>query len=1248
MFIANASRTCGFQVGAAALPPPGSHRGVARQSDRCVAGRWGRGGTDGGGTVGVLFRLCLALADVTRLLLDDDAVDAGDAHEGKAGDMGGGKSAGGAVEGAEGRKEGGQWHAEEGGQWHAEEGGQWHAEEGGQWHAEEGGQWHAEEGEAREGGGASSKEGEDGKRGEQAPWVGGGTAWQAAAIRTASVAGGNDGDALGPASGDTASNACADSFSPSTAPTTAAAPTAADPDSAVGATSGTALAIAADADAAHGSNQATVAAMERPAAAVEAMAAGGAADDWLHVLHDDAHWDLLPAFSLTPLALPPLHLPACPTMHAPPPHPSAHNIMVAGQRGRAGEGAVGAADLSQIGSSGDLLAATTAAAPVLPASPARGGTVCCSPEGGACGSGVWHALGARLGSGLPSDGSGSAGAGGMGGGTGGRSAAAGGSGSGSGSGSGRGGCDADGVAHGSVAVEAMSEWERAGAARGGAGGRDEMGEGVAGREQVVGESEVEGPLAAALVTCVHCSSLLQVDMPAAIPTAAICTLFCGHCSALLALPSTALPTITSTPTRCSRSSRPLIPPHSAGVHVAAAAAGGGASGHRGALSSDAPPGALAPLAAGRAVHACAEALAEPVDCLDRTWRDGSPAAGDSAGLAGTPRRVLPAVLLGALASVGCGMRCQLAVAEEMGQQEGMGHEPLPPRMHLPAAPRCAARLHPSLPLTAAHLTLAADSPEAAPTSDGGVGGAGSAADSKRTQRALRKRKRAATPIGTPSPPATLARASFSCTFQQLVFTLPRCMPRHVYPFIGTCTHSSARVPIHRHVYPFIGTCTHSSARVPIHRHVYPFIGTCTIHRMACAGSKAVAREGSEEVGDGSGEEESCRGGEQRGGRASSKAAGREGVAPVKRHRKASTYNLFIRWVLCCSSVPSTTLHLSLLCILSTCLKPLLLLPVSACPSRASLAAYPLARLALRRDEMMRLRAANPHMDHREAFKEAARRWGSAAENVRGSHALAAAARARALLLYPMHAPPMHAPPMHAPHTPHMPSAAAAATAAPLPGATAAPLPGATAAPLPGARVGAAVVGGGMGQQCVREGGQGGCEGGEAHAGSAGAGREGRWVVRAEEGAGGAGVGELAAAAERVVAGWWGPGCGVDRGTGSDGWEGGRCVDGLGSVPLEMGRGRGRHGGCLSDVVGERHMQMQAGELNMEPREEQAGGMAHGLAGEAAAAGPLQQHVWEVERSEQQQAPQGLHSDAYRRLAAGISSKLMSSALPTNT
>ncbi|CAI5478047.1 unnamed protein product [Closterium sp. Yama58-4] len=270
--------------------------------------------------------------------------------------------------------------------------------------------------------------------------------------------------------------------------------------------------------------------------------------------------------------------------------------------------------------------------------------------------------------------------------------------------------------------------------------------------------------------------------------------------------------------------------------------------------------------------------------------------------------------------------------------------------------------------------------------------------------------------------------------------------------------------------------------------------------------------------------------------------------------------------------------------------------------------------------MMRLRAGNPDMDHREAFKEAARRWGSAAENVRGSHALAAAARARALLLYPMHAAPMHAPP--------------------------------TPFTLPGARVGAAVVDGGMaGQQRVGEEGQGGCEGGEAHAGSAGllagvraAGREGRWVVRGEQGAGRAGVGEVAAAAERVVAGWWGAGCGVDRWAGSDGWEEGGHVDALGCVPLEAGRGR--HGGGLSNTVGERHM--QAGGWHMEQREEKAGGGAHGLAGDAAAARSLEQHVWEVERSEQQPAPQGLHSDAYRRLAAGISSKLMSSALPTNT
>ncbi|CAI7732629.1 unnamed protein product [Closterium sp. NIES-53] len=1007
----------------------------------------------------------LALADVTRLLLDGDE---GDAREGEAGDMGGGNSAGGAVEGGEGRKEGGQWTVEEG-----------EARDGGG-EARDGG------GEARDGGGGSCRLGEQGKQGEQAEWAGGSTAWPAAATAPSDskgVAGGNDPAALGAVSREAASNVCADSFSPSTAPATPAAssaPTAADPDLAAAATSATALAVAADA--ARGDNQATaeatVAGTGRRGAAVEGMAAEGGADDWLHLLHDDAHWDLLPAFSLPPLSLPPLHLPACPSMHAAPPHPTVHNRMVA--------------DLSQIGSSGDLLDAA-GGAPVLPASPALGGTLCCSPDGAACGSGVWHTLGARLGSGLPSDGSGSAGAGGMGSGTGARSGGAG------GSGSGRGGGDAErtGVARGSAAAEAMSERGRAVAASvEPGGGGDEMGEGVAGREQgergwPAGDSEVEGPFAAALVTCVHCSSLLQVDIPAAIPLAAICTLFCGHCSALLALPSTGLPTITRT--RCSRA---LTPPHGAGVHLAAAAAGGGARGaHRGALSSGAPPGALAPLAGGRTVHACGgEAVAAPVDSVDRTWRDGSPTptAGDSARLARTPRRVLPAVLRRAVALVGSGKRGQVAAAGEMGLQEGMHHEPLPPRLHLPAAPRCAiGLLHPSLPLTTAHLTVAADSPEAAPGSDGGVGGAGSAADSKRAQRALRKRKRAAT----------------------------------------------------------------------------------------LTGSKAVAREGSEEVADGSREEESCKGGEQRGGKAISKAAGREGGAPVKRHRKASTYNLFIR------------------------------------------------------DEMMRLRTGNPDMDHREAFKEAARRWGSAAENVRGSHALAAAAKARALLLYPMHTPPMHALPTPCSLLP--PTAAAA-----------------TAASLPGARVGAAVVGGGMaGQQRVRVEGQGGCERGEAHAGSAGlvagvrgGGREGRWVVRGEEETGRAGVGEVAAAAERVVGGWWGAGCGVDRGARSDGWEEGGQVDGLGCVPLEMRRGR--HGVGLSNMVGERHM--QAGGWHMEQREEQAGGMAHGLAGEAAAAYPLEQHVWEVERSEQQQAPQVLHSDAYRRLAAGISSKLMSSALPTNT
>ncbi|CAI5529798.1 unnamed protein product [Closterium sp. Naga37s-1] len=1021
-------------------------RGMAWSEER---DEWAMSGSEGEGDA--MRRMGqLALADVTRLLLDGDE---GDAREGEAGDMGGGNSAGGAVEGGEGRKEGGQWTVEEG-----------EARDGGG-KARDGG------GEARDGGGGSCRLGEQGKQGEQAEWAGGSTAWPAAATAPSDskgVAGGNDPAALGAVSREAASNVCADSFSPSTAPATPAAssaPTAADPDLAAAATSATALAVAADA--ARGDNQATaeatVAGTGRRGAAVEGMAAEGGADDWLHLLHDDAHWDLLPAFSLPPLSLPPLHLPACPSMHAAPPHPTVHNRMVA--------------DLSQIGSSGDLLDAA-GDAPVLPASPALGGTLCCSPDGAACGSGVWHTLGARLGSGLPSDGSGS----------------------------------------------------------------------------------------------LHPPSILSfaivlfpnlVDIPAAIPLAAICTLFCGHCSALLALPSTGLPTITRT--RCSRA---LTPPHGAGVHVAAAAAGGGARGaHRGALSSGAPPGALAPLAGGRTVHACGgEAVAAPVDSVDRTWRDGSPTptAGDSARLARTPRRVLPAVLRRAVALVGSGKRGQVAAAGEMGLQEGMHHEtpplsvlcrlpssrshrplvqsplqPLPPRLHLPAAPRCATGLlHPSLPLTTAHLTVAADSPEAAPGSDGGVGGAGSAADSKRAQRALRKRKRAATLTGTP------AHYSCSCLF------LPSARSS------SSCSLSLAACP----------------ARVPIHR-----MACAPSHGMA--GSKAVAREGSEEVADGSREEESCKGGEQRGGKAISKAAGREGGAPVKRHRKASTYNLFIR------------------------------------------------------DEMMRLRAGNPDMDHREAFKEAARRWGSAAENVRGSHALAAAAKARALLLYPMHAPPMHAPPTPCSLLP--PTAAAA-----------------TAASLPGAQVGAAVVGGGVvGQQRVRVEGQGGCERGEAHVGSAGlvagvrgGGREGRWVVRGEEETGRAGVGEVAAAAERVVGVWWGAGCGVDRGARSDGWEEGGHVDGLGCVPLEMGRGR--NGGGLSNMVGERHMQV--GGWHMEQREEQAGGMVHGLAGEAAAAYPLEQHVWEVERSEQQQAPQVLHSDAYRRLAAGISSKLMSSALPTNT
>ncbi|CAI5478045.1 unnamed protein product [Closterium sp. Yama58-4] len=576
----------------------------------------------------------LALADVTRLLLADDdgnaddaaAAGACDAREGKAGDVGGGKSAGGAVEGEERRKEGGQWHAQEG--------------------------------EARDGGGGRCKEGEEGQQGEQAEWAGGGTGWQAAPSRTNGVAGGNDGAALAAASGDATSNAS----------------------------------------------------MERPAAVEgEAMAAGGApgSDDWLRVLHDDAHWDdcLLPAFPLPPLALPPLHLPACPSMHAPPLHPVAHSIMGAGQ----GEGAVGAADLSQIGSCGDLLAAA-GGAPALPASPAPG-AACCSPDGGA------------------------------------------------------------------AAAEAVGDRARAAAAsvQPGGGGH-EMGEGAVGGEQG-GGAEVEGPFAAALVTCVHCSSLLQVDMPAAIPAEAICTLFCGHCSALLALPSTALSTIT----RCSR---PLTPPHSARVHVAAA--GGGPSGHRGALSSDGPAGALALLAAGSSVHACGEAVAAAVESVERTHRDSSPTAGVSAGLPRTPRRLLPAVLRAPVASVGSGPRGQLAVAGEMRLQEGMGLEPLPPRMHLPAVPHCAAGLHRALPLTPAHLALAAHSPEAAARSDGGVGGAGSAAESKRTQRALRKRKRAATL--TAHWRILLAHLSSVCTLQQLVFTLPRCMPRHVHPFIAWHVH----------------------------------------------------------------------------------------------------------------------------------------------------------------------------------------------------------------------------------------------------------------------------------------------------------------------------------------------------------------------------------------------------------------------------------------------------------------------------
>ncbi|GJP58271.1 hypothetical protein CLOP_g22951 [Closterium sp. NIES-67] len=310
-----------------------------------------------------------------------------------------------------------------------------------------------------------------------------------------------------------------------------------------------------------------------------------------------------------------------------------------------------------------------------------------------------------------------------------------------------------------------------------------------------------------------------------------------------------------------------------------------------------------------------------------------------------------------------------------------------------------------------------------------------------------------------------------------------------------------------------------------------------------AGSRAAAREGSEEAGDVSGEEESCKGGKQRGGKASSKAAGRGGMAPVKRHRKASTYNLFIR------------------------------------------------------DEMLRLRAANPAMDHREAFKEAAKRWGSAAENVRGSHALAAAAKARALLLYP---------PLRALHTLCSP-------------------PPPVASALPAARVGA--------QEAV---------GMVEHLRA-----EGRWVVEAEGRAAQGVVEELPSEPERVGAGCWHSGCGVGRGPRDDEGEGGCRADGVGYAPLEMGRQEGS--------LTNQQNQMQGGRpgCHMEQRHEQERDVLLPLAGEPAAAHPLEHYLWEAEgceqqrqhQQQQQQPPpraQLLHSDAYRRLAAGISNKLKSS------
>ncbi|GJP52546.1 hypothetical protein CLOM_g11647 [Closterium sp. NIES-68] len=624
-----------------------------------------------------------------------------------------------------------------------------------------------------------------------------------------------------------------------------------------------------------------------------------------------------------------------------------------------------------------------------------------------------------------------------------------------------------------------------------------MGEGVEGGEWWegewhLGESVVEGPFAAALVTCINCSSLLQVHVPAALPTAAICTLFCGHCSALLALPPSArASTANATTTATATASVSLALPHHTGQQLEATNAGCGTrGGDRGMRGADVAPGLLPP-AAGAALRAicglrrmsedprerrmsedpherrmsedprerrmsedprerrmsedprerrmsedpCERRMSEDPrerrmseDPRERSACDGSPTS-DSTGLAPTPSRVLPALHRGPAVPGGGAMRGSWAVAGEMRQQR-MGHEAQFPCVQVtPCYPLRASALGEGV--TAGPTTLGATSAEAAAATDGAGSGAASGAESRRAQRALRKRKLA----------------------------------------------------------------------------------------LSLTGSRAAAREGSEEAGDVSGEEESCKGGKQRGGKASSKAAGRGGMAPVKRHRKASTYNLFIR------------------------------------------------------DEMLRLRAANPAMDHREAFKEAAKRWGSAAENVRGSHALAAAAKARALLLYP---------PLRALHTLCSP-------------------PPPVASALPAARVGA--------QEAVG------------------------MVEHLQP--------------ERVGAGCWHSGCGVGRGPRDDEGEGGCRADGVGYAPLEMGRQEGS--------LTNQQNQMQGGRpgCHMEQRHEQERDVLLPLAGEPAAAHPLEHYLWEAEgceqqrqhQQQQQQPPpraQLLHSDAYRRLAAGISNKLKSS------